>query len=223
MKKLFLILNVIFAAGVFAGNYFYLTEGGLLIKSFCSGGFALLGIINLVYTVLTKKRNIKFAVAMSVGLILAMLGDIFLGFDFIVGASLFAGGHICYFVGQSFLKKPRIKDLATAGIIFLCAGSFILFCPLLTFDTPVMKWVCLAYAMIISLMVGKSISNVSTEQSVLTAVLAVGCVLFFFSDLMLVFDWFMNGGKITGILCMSTYYPAEVMLAWSVFLSANKK
>lgn len=223
MKKLFLILNVIFATGVFAGNYFYLTEGGLLIKSFCSGGFALLGIINLVYTVLTKKRNIKFAVAMSVGLILAMLGDIFLGFDFIVGASLFAGGHICYFVGQSFLKKPRIKDLATAGIIFLCAGSFILFCPLLTFDTPVMKWVCLAYAMIISLMVGKSISNVSTEQSVLTAVLAVGCVLFFFSDLMLVFDWFMNGGRITGILCMSTYYPAEVMLAWSVFLSANKK
>lgn len=223
MKKLFLTLNIILAAGVFTGNYFYLTEGGLLLKSLCSSGFALLGIINLIYTVIAKKKNVKFAVSMAVGLVLAMLGDIFLGFDFIVGASLFAGGHICYFIGQSFLQKVRVKDLAISAVIFLCAGSFILFCPLLTFDTPVMKWVCLAYAMIISLMVGKSISNVSNEKSVLTIVLAVGCVLFFFSDLMLVFDWFMNGGRITGLLCMSTYYPAEIMLAWSVFLSANKE
>lgn len=51
MRKIFLWLNILLTAAVFVGNYFYLTEGGLLLKGLCSGGFVLMGIEK------TKKRE----------------------------------------------------------------------------------------------------------------------------------------------------------------------
>lgn len=48
----------------------------------------------------------------------------------------------------------------------------------------------------------------------------IGSILFFFSDLMLVFDWFLSMGRIAGILCMSTYYPAQCLFAFSVYYAA---
>ena len=77
------------------------------------------------------------------------------------------------------------------------------------------------YALIISLMVGKAISNFVKERTVLTATVLVGSILFFFSDLMLVFDWFMGIGRIAALLCMSTYYPAECILAFSSWLNTK--
>lgn len=218
MKKFFFILNILITATCFVGNYFYLTEGGLELKSFCSACFALLGIVNLVYALLSKRKNLRFHIFMAIGLILAMSGDIVLGFDFIIGASLFAAGHICYLIGHCLLMKISKPDIIISAVIFICAGLFLLFCPLLTFDTPIMQWVCFVYAFIISAMVGKAISNFIREKSFLTAVLALGSALFFFSDLMLVLDWFMGMGRISGLLCMSTYYPAECLLGFSVFV-----
>ena len=223
MKKTFGILNLLLAAAVFVGNYFYLTEGGLTLKTLCSGGFALMGLVNLCYVLLSGRKHLKFALVMSVGLILAMLGDIMIGKDFIIGAALFAGGHVCYFAGQCCFMKLKGSDFIAGGILFIGAGAYLLFCPLLTFPQPMMQWVCLVYALIISLMVGKGISNFLRRKTVVTVVLVVGCVLFFFSDLMLVFDWFMDGGKITGRLCMATYYPAECLLAYSVYCLTSRK
>ena len=80
-----------------------------------------------------------------------------------------------------------------------------------------MKWVCLVYAIIISSMVGKALGNFIRNKNIVTIILAIGSSLFFFSDLMLVFDWFMGMGRISGLLCMATYYPAECLLAFSVF------
>ena len=85
-----------------------------------------------------------------------------------------------------------------------------------------MQIVCLVYALIISLMVGKAISNFVKERTVLTATVLVGSILFFFfSDLMLVFDWFMGIGRIAALLCMSTYSPAECILAFSSWLNTK--
>ena len=216
MKKVFLYLNIIIACATFVMNYVYMTEGGVLLKGICCIGFALMGIVNLIYAAASKKKSIKFHAVMALGLVLAMTGDVVLGFDFIIGASLFALGHVCYFIAQCFFMKPRWMDAVISAVIFACAGSFLMFFPKLNFDNDIMKYVCFVYALIISVMVGKALSNVIAKPGLVTVVLAVGSVLFFFSDLMLVFDWFMDMS--TGKLCMGTYIPAQCLLAFSSYL-----
>lgn len=220
-QKILLAVNLIIASAIFMGNYFYLTEGGLLLKSLCSSGFALMGLINLGYAIAVKSPHLKFHIAMAIGLVFACLGDIVIGDSFILGAALFAIGHICYFISYCIFDRLRWLDLIISGVIFLCAGVFVMFCPLLEFPNLIMQLVCLVYALIISLMVGKAIAHFIRHKSLVTAVIFIGSVLFFFSDLMLVFDWFMNMGQIAGRLCMATYYPAECLLAFSSFLGAG--
>lgn len=223
MRKVVGILNILMIAAVCVGNYFFLTIGGLPIKALCSGIFALLGLVNLCYGFYGKEKNIRFSVAMTVGLILAMLGDIVLCFDFILGASLFAAGHICYFIAYCFLMSFIRKDWLLCGGTAVAVGAFVFFCPLFSFEEPVFRWVCLCYALIISAMLGKAVSNFLSRKNSLTAILALGSILFFFSDLMLALDWFAGMGRLTGILCMATYYPAECLLASSLYVKTSRK
>ena len=105
MKKIFYIINAVIFAAVSVGNYFYLTEGGLWLKSLCSGGFALMGFVNLAYALFDKQKDIRFHLTMSLGLILAMLGDIVIGDSFVFGAGLFALGHVCFLISYCFIEK----------------------------------------------------------------------------------------------------------------------
>lgn len=218
IQKFVFILNVLLMGMVFVGNYFYLTEGGLWLKALCSGLFAFMGILNLGFALYVKIPDRRFPVCMAIGLVFACLGDIVLGFDFIIGASLFALGHIGYLTAYTMLAKPTTRDLIFGGVLFLATAAFVMFCPLLTFPDIVMQLVCLIYALIISMMVGKAISNAVGDRDLVSIVVCVASCLFFFSDLMLVFDWFMGMGKIAGYLCMATYYPAECLLALSSLL-----
>ena len=223
INQIFGAVNLLLVAAVFIGNYFYLGPiGGLTLKALCSSGFALMGLVNLAFAVLTKQKNLRFYMFLSAGLILACLGDIVIGSDFILGAGLFAMGHVFYLIA-GFCRKPlAVPDMIIFAILFVGAGSFVLFCPLLEFPEPIMKWVCFIYAAIISAMVGKLVGNCIREKNEVHLVLAVGAILFFFSDLMLVFNWFMDMGRITSLLCMATYYPAQCLLAGSAYLAARR-
>lgn len=216
MKKIFLALNLLLIAAICCGSYLYQVEGGLLIKGGTSGLFALLGLVNLLYAAL-RKASLGVPAAMAAGLVLSMLGDILLGESFIVGAGLFAMGHVCYFIAYCILLKPKLWDFAVCGVLFAMAAAFLLFHPLLVFPQPEKRWICLAYALIITLMMGKAVVNFFRRRDTLTALLAVGSILFVFSDLMLVFDWFIGILPIAGLLCMATYYPAQAMLAASTY------
>lgn len=215
-KRIFAI-NLLLMCASFMGNYLYMTIGGIEIKSFASGMFALMGIINLCYTLKSDTEHKKFCISMAVGLIFAMFGDIGLNFDFILGAALFAIGHIWYFIAYCMYERIQKLDLIISAVFFAGAGSYILFCPLLKFPEAIMKYVCLVYGLIISVMVGKAIGNFIRNKNLVTAILITGSLLFLFSDLMLVFNWFMDVGDIAANLCMATYYPAECLLALSVF------
>ena len=219
-KKIFLVLNIIFLIAIVIGNILYFTVGGT--KTETSLCFATLGLINLAYAVLRKTKNIKVPVAMAVGLILAMLGDITIDGNFVVGAGLFALGHIGFFVAYCLGGKFGKWDAILSTALFFGAGCFVLFSPILTFDVPVFKWVCLVYALIISLMVGKAVGNLIREKNLPNILFAIGSCLFFFSDLMLVFDWFTQAGSWSGFLCMGTYYPAQCFLSHAVYHFVNK-
>ena len=212
----FNILNLLLILAVIVGDVFFTIGGGLLIKSIASACFVALGIVNLIYAIKNKTSNLKFCVLMLVGLFFAMLGDIVLEIEFIIGAVLFAVGHIFYFISYCQLISFKWKDLIFGAVIFVPSTLFIVLAPFFDFGGILMELVCVFYAVIISCMVGKSISNYVADKKVLHLLLLIGSCLFFFSDLMLLLDVFGNMPRVIGVLCLATYYPAECVLACAI-------
>ena len=60
-QKNLLAVNVLIVSAILVLNYFYQSNGfDFTLKCVCSGLFALLGVINLVYALIDKKDNKKF-------------------------------------------------------------------------------------------------------------------------------------------------------------------
>lgn len=221
MKTKFNIINAVLALLVLVGDVLYITLSVLAIKGVTSFMFVLIGVVNLVFVILNKNRSLKFPILMLMGLTFAMLGDIILNIKFIFGAALFALGHVFFFVSYCSLLKLDWKDLIYGAIIFVPAVLFITLAPIFNFGGMLMEVVCIVYAVIISCMVGKAISNLIKNKSVLNIVIVVGSCLFFFSDLMLLLHVFASFPHIIDILCLITYYPAECLLGYSILLYDN--
>ena len=158
-----------------------------------------------------------FPAMMMIGLSLCWIADIVLNITFIPGALIFAIGHVFYFIAYNRLIRFEKKDLIPSIIIFVCAASLVLFVPIFDFGIPLMQYIILGYALIISLMVGKAISNMRRENTSLTKLIVFGSILFFFSDLMLLLCYFAGAPQITDSLCLFTYYPGQYLLAHSIY------
>ena len=219
MKKSQLILNIIFASLIIIWDilYTFVFKSNLLVKSITSALFVIMGIVNLIFAIKSKSKNLKFPIIMVVALTLAMIGDIAINLIFELGAGFFAIGHIFYFLAYCYLIKFKWKDLLYALYIFVPILALILFVPIFDFGGIFLQIVCIVYASIISCMVSKSISNYKQEKSLLNLIILIGSILFCVSDLMLLFDCFTSLPAIMGILCLATYYPAQIFLAYSIF------
>ena len=165
MKSKIMLINLILTILVVVGDIFYIIYNDLLwLKSITSAGFVIIGCVNLIFAHRNNYHNKQFAVIMVLGLLFAMLGDIMLEIVFILGAALFAIGHIFYFISYTYLIKFKFKDLISGAIIFVPVTLFIIFAPIFDFGGSLMEIVCIVYAIIISLMVGKSIINFIKEK-----------------------------------------------------------
>ena len=216
-------INTIMFGVLLVATVLYQIIGGPVVQISTSSIFVLMGLVNLCFAIKYRKANLKFYIAMSVGLFLCMMGDIMLRKDFVLGAATFASGHVGFLVSYYFLNKVRKHDFIIGGILFALVGSFILFCPLLVFSDAYMRWVSLAYAFIISMMVGKAVSNYLADKKKSRLSMTIGSSMFFFSDFMLLCNWFMETGSITRKLCMITYFPALGVLALSMLASLDEE
>lgn len=170
MKKqdVYLYINIAFSSCIYVLNYFYQSNNfNFLLKCITSSLFAILAIINLTYFNGTKKKkeDLKYPIFMVFGVIFCFLGDAFINHYFVIGVVLFALGHVFYVGGYYMLYKFRGLDLIIGGSIGLAAGTFVLVCPYLSFDAPILKVACFIYVFILSFMVGKTISNFIKEQN----------------------------------------------------------
>lgn len=222
MKKIVFFLNLLLIALVQISDIWYLTNGGLWRKGLTSFGFVLLGILNLAYLIAVRRKPLRFPVILTVGLVFAMLADIVLNVNFIGGALLFAVGHVFYFVSYGMLERFCRRDILLSGVIFTAAALILTFAPMFDFGDAFMNGLCIGYALVISFMVGKAVSNVIRKPNTSNILLAAGSVLFFFSDLMLALYVFGDAPKITDILCVVTYYPAQCILAHAMFWYRGK-
>ncbi len=150
-----------------------------------------------------------------------MIADVLLGINFYLGTITFAIGHILYFRSYSNLIKINRNDFKIGIIISVISLIIISSIPFLNFESAIMKSVCSIYAIIISFMIGKAISNLIKENNITNRIITIGSILFFISDFMLMLDVF-GGISATGYLCLATYYPAQFILAFSIFAYANE-
>jgi len=216
MNRTFRILNLIMIAVTLANAVNYFLRGGLLFKGITSFSFALLGLVNLVYALCAKGRSLGFPIEMAAALVLSMIADVVLNLSFIPGAILFALAHVMYLAAYCTLEPFQKKDLIPIGLsIVLCLG--ITNMPLFSIGDPTMKRIVTVYCIVISCMLGKAISNFLRKKSALNFLLAAGCLLFWFSDLMLAMELFAAGGRAAYTLCLFTYFPGQTLLAHSIF------
>lgn len=216
MKKQINIINLCFVLAILVGDVFYIFDNSLWLKSILSAGFVLIGVINLIYALKNQTDKKKFAIIMLIGLIFAMFGDIVLEIHFICGALLFAIGHVFYFVAYCCLVSFNWKNLIYGAFIFVPVMLFIVLAPIFNFGDIVMEVVCIVYALIISCMVSKAISNYVCEKNRLHLLILIGSVLFLISDFVLLLNVFSEVSKAFSFMCIATYYPAQCFLAYSI-------
>ena len=213
-KKPLLWANIVLLAGAMACLVYYDIAGGLWLKGVTSSWFVVLGALNL-WSV--RKEKQKFPLLMVLGLFCGMCADVLLGVAFYLGVVVFALGHILYLAAFYSLEGFHIRDLRfmiplAAVSIFMVVGT-----PWIRVEDPTMKILLLAYALIISAMLGKALSNVRCRPSVFRWLLAVGSVLFWFSDMMLAIDLFGQPSRLVWILCSYSYWPAQNLLAHALY------
>ena len=219
MKKKFVIGNIVTLSIILIFDAWYMFGGGLFAKSIASIMFVVAGIVNYIYC--TKSRvDLKFPKWMLVALTCAMLADIILVLNFYLGVVVFALGHVFYFISYCMLQKINRKDFVCGTGIFVFSFLVIQFVPILDFGSSFMKNICCVYALIISFMVGKSVSNLLKDKNETNIVIVVGSILFFISDFMLMLDKFASISG-TSYLCLGTYYLGQFILAFSLFKYAT--
>lgn len=220
-KEIGYLINIGFMVLISMASLLFMTTGysQYITKTTASLLFVICGATNLILCIKTKNTcNIKVMTLMLLGLFFAMLGDILLIDYFIIGALLFAVGHVFYFVAYCFVERLKLKDLIWFAIIFVPSLLLILLFPKFEFNG--MQLLIIFYALIISAMLGKAVSNLTEKNNFLIKlVMATGALFFFLSDLMLLFNNFANMPKIYDIICIALYYPAEFILAFSIFLT----
>ena len=221
MKKNIFIINFLLLLALIAFDIAYIITDTLVTKSIASAFFFIIGIMNLSFAIKTKAK-LKFPILMLIGLVFAMLGDIILEIHFISGAILFAIGHVFFFISYCAIAKFKYIDLLYGAMIFIPSMLFIVLVPIFDFGGILMEIVCVVYDLIISMMVGKAISNLIREKNILNIIILIGSVMFFLSDLMLLLNVFASL-PVVGTVCLVLYYPAEFLLAFSIYLSSCRE
>jgi hypothetical protein len=190
---------------------------GLWLKGVTSSWFVLLGTVNLFSLRKQPEVPLRFLIFMEIGLLCGMIADILLGKVFLAGIVVFALGHVLYLAAFYSLEKFSLRDLKfilplAAVSLFVVVGT-----PWITVKDPLLRKMLLGYAAIIAAMLGKSLSNLIRKPCLFRWLLAVGSILFWFSDLALAVDIFGQSSRLTWIFCSYCYWPAQNILAHSLF------
>lgn len=200
----------------------YDIHGGLWLKGVTSSWFVMLGLFNLVYARKMEMKKSRFLVLIELGLVSGMCADVLLGAAFIFGILFFAFGHMLYLTAFYSLEKFSKRDLYIIVPIAIISLFVVTGTPYIQIKDPFIKKLLLGYAVIIACMLGKAISNFIKNKSTSRKLLLVGSAMFWFSDVMLAIDMFGKSCRVTWVLCSYNYWPAQCILACSLFFYVNE-
>lgn len=220
--KVIFILNFVLCAIMLALDVTYMFYiGGTPLKAVISCMFVAIGVMNAVCAFKAGDRGGKYKIVLPIALFVAMVGDVAINFNFIAGAAIFALGHVAYVVAYILTNGFKPTDIIYCACVFLPSVLVITLAPIFDFGGVLMEIVCVVYALILSTMLGKALADAVRLKTLVAIIVAVGSVLFYVSDLALLINEFAVIGSSARfamrVLCLGTYYPAQFLLALSVF------
>lgn len=193
----------------------------VILKGSASMCFLGVGITAFIFSI-----NKTFATYILVGLILGVIGDIMLNLRFIIknksnivflgGTASFLLGHIFYIVALftlasiKFIYAPIIVAIAITAIV-----AYFIFSKLSV--EKKMKIFGVVYILIVSLFMSVANYNLIISVSNASILLAVGSILFFSSDVILIFNSFGPNPK----LCLRTsnlllYFAGQLLIGFAL-------
>lgn len=222
MKNKVHILNILTFICAMLCLIYYDSHRHIILKGITSAWFVLLAFINLFYA---HKSNINKSIILFIliGLFLGMCADVFLWVSLIAGILFFASGHIFYILAFFKLEKFSKNDLVIITVIAVVSILIVFVSGFIQIIDPIVYVLLIGYTCIISIMLGKAFTNYFKLKSLSRLIMLIGCFMFWFSDLMLAFNMFGNVHEIVGQLCVYTYWPAQNILAYSLFHYVNEK
>lgn len=229
-----LILCVIVSA-IFTVLSFNKNLVNLYLKTLASMLFTILGLFSLYYFLkdmpfVFGDNRVIGGFLLFAGLMVCLIGDMILGMPriselkrdrlpiIVGGATWFALGHTIYCTALILIFGINLWVLA----IILPLSIFYTFGNKLfgKLDYHKLTVGVFAYSLLESLSYALCIIALIETQSLASILLTVGFTFFFFSDMVLMHNYFGKPKRIISILCHSSYYPAQILIAISIMFIA---
>lgn len=213
-------VNLIMSITVFLTAIIYAITDLFRFKIIASILFFLIALVNFIYVVKTKKFNFGFSLFMLSALGISMIADIVINDRFILGGMTFALAHIFYFFSLNTFERFKFKNIVYAVPFMIVCILLMVFLPNL--DTVALNSTAAIYSVAISVMVGEALANLLKSKNKLYNLIFTAYFLFFFSDVMLVIGYFSHI-EFPQDLCRLTYYPAQCMMAYSIYMANSSE
>ena len=184
---------------------------------------------------LYKNGSHKLALFVILGLLLGLLGDIWLDFKYVykendkpftyAGFTMFGLGHLLYIAGMivEYVNKDTnpLYVIIPIAVGILAGVVNVLLEKIMKLEFKEMKWiVCLYGAILFSMMFTAISFSIMTQfQNATLIMIAAGGILFAISDLVLSGTYFGQGKErpVDIIINSVTYYMAQYTIAFAVF------
>lgn len=221
MKKIYKTLNFILTAVTAVSCALFWCLGGVGMKAAACAGFVLIGLANLIYAG-TKGRAKGFPCWLFLGLCVSAAADLAMEWRFAAGAMLLLVSHGIFCGAFFVLNQPRRVDVFPIAMVLAVTLAIVAFLfPIEELNTQALVLCC---GMVISFMPGKALSNMLRRPMDRTRqVLALGSLLFWCANLMLIWRQFAEGGTLTESLYVFTFCPGLAVIAHSLFCFASAK
>lgn len=196
----------------------------LMLKTFASISFVFCGLCAI-------QTSTSINLLILAGLIMGLIGDILLDLKimypkqnnqyFIAGTSVFALGHIFYFLAVLFYNIEVLPNnviyniLASIGVALILTIAIMFSSKKMGLKFGKMLWVVIIYSFVLTFMMSYSVSIAIFNP--IFWIFACGMITFFLSDLVLSMQYF--GGreeKVWIYVNHILYYIAQVLLALSI-------
>lgn len=214
MKKTSLFNSVLLIL-IGISSLFYIVYDGLNLKGMTSLLFLVLGFVNLL-TVKNEVAKDQFIICLFIGLVFAFFADILIGINLISGFILYYFCHIFVFISFCKTEDFQIKDIMYSFVVLIPSIMFILYTTKFNFGGEFIYNLSLGYVVLLSLVVGKSISNFTTNKSKLNLMILVSMILLFISNFCSIFVLFAEAVKLVKVFSVIFYYCALTMLALTI-------
>jgi hypothetical protein len=228
-----MVYMLIFIALILIGFYIYVELLDKPVLAFASKGLASFGFIALFgFSVIdTDAYQVSPLIVgmFGLGLVAGLMGDLYLALRpmrpvsenhliILFGTLCFAMGHGFYYSALLIYGSFTLWALVISAIITVVTfiGS-----KFLKLDWGPSKYPSLIYSFLVFLVAGQALLNaIETGFNPFSTIVFIGALLFGISDLILAQIYFGKSAhdKKMIVLNLSTYYVAQVLLAFSLFL-----